>query len=72
LTIGLPNIIWLTTTLKRGGTIMMESYILIAGLILFSCTVTYDLHKKTVEAQKANAATTQQVDKGFFDQDKRK
>jgi len=33
---------------------MMESYILIAGLILFS------------------AATTQQVEKGFFDQDKRK
>jgi|ADurb_Oil_01_Slu_FD_contig_71_1207128_length_406_multi_4_in_0_out_0_2 hypothetical protein len=49
-----------------------ESAILIAGLILFSGTVTYDLHNKAVAAEKANKATTQQVDKGFFDQDKRK
>ena len=51
----------------------MESLILAAGLILFSGTVTYDLHNKAVEAEKGNTVnTTVQVEKGFFDQDKRK
>lgn len=51
----------------------MESIILTAGLILFSGTVTYDLHNKAVDAEKANTVnTTVQVEKGFFDQDKRK
>ena len=51
----------------------MESFILITGLILFSGTTTYDLHNKTVDAQKANSVnSTVQIDKGFFDQDKRK
>jgi hypothetical protein len=50
-----------------------EAAILITGLILFSGTVTYDLHDKAVEAQKGNSVnTTVQVEKGFFDQDKRK
>jgi hypothetical protein len=51
----------------------MESFILISGLILFSATTTYDLHNKAVDAQKSNTVnTTVQVEKGFFDQDKRK
>jgi len=51
----------------------MESFILIAGLILFSGTTTYDLHNKSVEIQKTNSVNTSvQVEKGFFDQDKRK
>ena len=51
----------------------MESFILITGLSLFSGTTTYDLHHKAVEAQKGNSAnTTVQVEKGFFDQDKKK
>lgn len=51
----------------------MESLILAAGLILFSGTVTYDLHNKAVDVEKANTVnTTVQVEKGFFDQDKRK
>ena len=45
---------------------MIESVILIGGLILFSGTVTYDLNHKLVDAQKANAVTT---DKGPFLQD---
>ena len=52
--------------------VYMESFILITGLILFSGTTTYDLHNKAVEAQKADSVnTTVQVEKGFFDQDKR-
>ena len=51
----------------------MESFILITGLILFSGTATYDLHNKAVDAEKTNSVnTTVQVEKGFFDQDKRK
>jgi hypothetical protein len=51
----------------------MESFILITGLILFSGTATYDLHNKTIDAEKSNSVnTTVQVEKGFFDQDKRK
>jgi len=51
----------------------MESFILITGLILFSATTTYDLHNKAVDVQKANTvSSTVQVEKGFFDQDKRK
>ena len=51
----------------------MESFILITGLILFSGTTTYDLHHKAVEAQKGNNVNTSvQVEKGFFNQDKRK
>ena len=51
----------------------MESFILITGLILFSATTTYELHNKAVEAQKGNTVnSTVQVEKGFFDQDKRK
>lgn len=52
----------------------MEAYILIAGLVLFSATTTFNLHKQAVDAQKVNnpAATEQHVEKGFFEQDKRK
>ena len=50
-----------------------EAAILITGLILFSGTTTYDLHHKAVEAQKANSVNSSvQVEKGFFDQGKRK
>jgi len=50
-----------------------EAAILITGLILFSGTVTYDLYNKSEIAKNANPAnSTVQVEKGFFDQDKRK
>ncbi len=49
----------------------MESFILIAGLVLFSGTVTYDLHAKSVEVAKNNVKV-EQVDTGFFNQDVRK
>jgi len=50
-----------------------EAAILITGLILFSGTVTYDLYNKSEAAKNPNTVnSTVQVEKGFFDQDKRK
>jgi len=50
-----------------------EAAILITGLILFSATTTYDLHNKAVDAHKVNTVnSTVQIEKGFFDQDRRK
>ena len=43
---------------------MIESFILIGGLVLFSGTVTYDLNKQLVAAQKVNA--TDNIDRGFY------
>lgn len=43
---------------------MIESFILIGGLVLFSSTVTYDLNKQLVAAQKVNAADN--IDRGFY------
>jgi hypothetical protein len=51
----------------------MESLILAAGLILFSGTVSYDMYNKADVAKNGNNTNaTVQVEKGFFDQDKRK
>lgn len=51
----------------------MESLILVAGLILFSGTVSYDLSNKAEVAKNSNSTNaTVQVEKGFFDQDVRK
>jgi len=51
----------------------MESLILAAGLILFSGTVSYDMYNKSEVAKNSgNSNTAVQVEKGFFDQDKRK
>ena len=44
----------------------MESLILISGLILFSGTVTFDLHHNALDVQKADTAkTTVQVEKSI-------
>jgi len=51
----------------------MESLILAAGLILFSGTVSYDLYNKSEVAKNPETVNSSvQVEKGFFDQDKRK
>ena len=51
----------------------MESFILIAGLVLFSGTTTYDLNNKAADVQKADKVkTVQQVETGFFNLDIKK
>ena len=51
----------------------MESFILLAGLVLFSSTVTYDLHAKNVEiAKMQNQNKVVQMEPGFFNQDIKK
>jgi len=43
---------------------MIESVILIGGLVLFSSTVHYDMHQKLVAAEKGK--TEEKYDKGFY------
>ena len=51
----------------------MEGIILAAGLVLFSATASYDLYNKSEVVKNPNTVnSTVQVEKGFFDQDKRK
>jgi len=45
---------------------MIESIILIGGLVLFSGTATYDMNHKLADAQKGNTIT---AEKGQFIQD---
>jgi len=45
---------------------MIDSIILISGLILFTGTVTYDMNQKLTDTQKADTVTTE---KAIFNQD---